>query len=229
MPITSGETGETVSARVHYDRLIDEGNDPVLDPPALRAYMDGWDGEAFLDALMPLEGMRALEIGVGTGRLARRVLERGCAALTGLDESARTIERARTHLAAFAGVTLMTGVFPHDAPAGPFDRIYASLTFFHIPDKALAVRTMAGLLAPGGRAVISLDKARDEFLDFGTRRVRLYPDDPEKMAALFGEAGCRVAPAEETRFAWIVKAEKIYRNVISKRMGSDCAREKPTL
>ena len=88
---------------------------------------------------------------------------------------------------------------------------------------------MAGLLAPGGRAVISLDKARDEFLDFGTRRVRLYPDDPEKMAALFGEAGCRVAPAEETRFAWIVKAEKIYRNVISKRMGSDCAREKPTL
>ena len=41
---------ENVVAR-HYDLLIDEGNDPVLDPPALAAYMDGWDGGLFIDAL----------------------------------------------------------------------------------------------------------------------------------------------------------------------------------
>ena len=29
-----------VTAKEHYDLLIQVGNDPVLDPPALRAYMD---------------------------------------------------------------------------------------------------------------------------------------------------------------------------------------------
>ena len=29
----------------HYDALIDEGNDPVLDPAPLRRHMDGWDGD----------------------------------------------------------------------------------------------------------------------------------------------------------------------------------------
>ena len=35
----------------HYDALIDEGNDPVFDPPPLREYMDKWDGQAFIDAM----------------------------------------------------------------------------------------------------------------------------------------------------------------------------------
>ena len=35
----------------HYDRLIEEENDPVRDPEPLRAYMDRWDGAGFLDRL----------------------------------------------------------------------------------------------------------------------------------------------------------------------------------
>ena len=35
----------------HYDSLIDENNDPVLDPVPLQAYMDKWDGERFIDLL----------------------------------------------------------------------------------------------------------------------------------------------------------------------------------
>ena len=33
----------------HYDLLIEEGNDPVLDPPILREYMDRWDGQLLID------------------------------------------------------------------------------------------------------------------------------------------------------------------------------------
>ncbi len=32
----------------HYDHLIDEGQDPVKDPPKLQAYMSKWDGEPFM-------------------------------------------------------------------------------------------------------------------------------------------------------------------------------------
>ena len=32
---------------IHYDLLIDEGQDPVCDPPLLQEYMNKWDGELF--------------------------------------------------------------------------------------------------------------------------------------------------------------------------------------
>ena len=60
MPSTAAATGKFVSAQEHYDLLIEEGNDPVLDPPALAAYMDGWDGEILLDALELTSGCRVL-------------------------------------------------------------------------------------------------------------------------------------------------------------------------
>ena len=58
----------------HYDKLIDEGNDPFLDPKPLRDYMDKWDGQRFIDALSLDKTKSVLEIGVGTGRLAVRVI-----------------------------------------------------------------------------------------------------------------------------------------------------------
>ena len=54
----------------HYDSLIYEGNDPVLDSPELQAYMDKWDGRAFFDALDLSKSKSVLEIGIGTGRRA---------------------------------------------------------------------------------------------------------------------------------------------------------------
>lgn len=43
-----------VSSLEHYDRLIEEGNDPVQDPPQLHEYMR-WDGSSFYNALNPAE------------------------------------------------------------------------------------------------------------------------------------------------------------------------------
>lgn len=36
---------------LHYDLLIDEGNDPVHDPEPLQDYMNKWDGQDFINAM----------------------------------------------------------------------------------------------------------------------------------------------------------------------------------
>ena len=208
MPSMAVETGKFVSAREHYDLLLAEENDPVLDPPELAAYMDGWDGGALLSALELTPCCRVFEIGVGTGRLALRVLKRGCAAFTGMDLSPATLVAAKGHLACFHGVTLMAGEFPKDVPEGPFDRIYSSLTFLHIEDKRAACRSIAALLAPGGKCVLSLDKEKSGVLDMGTRRVKTFPDTPEEIALIFQEEGLRVLPVIELPRAYLMIAQK---------------------
>ena len=35
----------------HYDKLIDENNDPVYDPASLQEYMNKWDGQVFVDSM----------------------------------------------------------------------------------------------------------------------------------------------------------------------------------
>lgn len=208
MQSTDAATGKFVSAKRHYDLLIEEGNDPVLDPPELAAYMDGWDGDALFEALQIEPGHRVLEIGVGTGRLALRALKTGCAAFTGMDLSEMTLDAARRHLPDAGNILLLPGEFPKDAPEGPFDRIYSSLTFMHIPDKQAAVNRIAALLAPGGRCVLSLDKDQGSTLDMGIRQVRVFPDRPADMLLLLGKAGLDTRPAVQTERAWLVTADK---------------------
>ncbi|MCG7406553.1 class I SAM-dependent methyltransferase [Paenibacillus sp. ACRRX] len=41
-----------VSTLEHYELLIDEGNDPVQDPPQLQAYMERWDGTSFFNSVL---------------------------------------------------------------------------------------------------------------------------------------------------------------------------------
>ena len=47
----------------HYNHLIDDGQDPVKDPPELQAYMDKWDGETFIKLLALNKTKNTLEIG----------------------------------------------------------------------------------------------------------------------------------------------------------------------
>lgn len=193
--------------RRHYDLLIDENNDPVHDPPELQAYMDLWDGESFLQALA-LDGTQSvLEIGVGTGRLALRTAPL-CRRFTGIDLSPKTIVRAGENLATFGNVTLLCGDFLTTTFADTYDVIYSSLTFMHIVKKETAIAKIASLLAPCGRVVLSLDKNRDEIIDYGTRKVRVYPDDTQKIAVWMKAAGLTVLSTTETAFAHIIAAER---------------------
>lgn len=191
----------------HYDALIGEGNDPVHDPKPLRDYMDKWDGQAFIDS-MELNGNKSvLEIGVGTGRLAVRVAPL-CGEFYGVDISSKTIERAKENLAGFANVRLICADFLSYKFNRSFDVIYSSLTFMHIEDKQSAVNKIAGLLNDAGRFVLSIDKNSSEFIDAGTRKIKIYPDTPNAMAGYIKNAGLAILNQYDTEFATIFVAKK---------------------
>ena len=188
----------------HYDSLIGEGNDPVLDPPELRAYMDTWDGAVFLELLGNYRGKRVLEIGCGTGRLSVRVAP-FAREFVGVDISPRTVEAAKEHLP-YGNTRLVCSDFLHWDGDGGFDIIYSSLTFMHISDKLGAIRKVAALLASGGRFVLSIDKNTSEWLEYGSRRLRIYPDSPEGIEKMMTDSGFTAVERAETEFAYIISA-----------------------
>ena len=191
----------------HYDLLIDENNDPVHDPRPLQDYMDKWDGQAFIDKMELDKDKTVLEIGIGTGRLAVRVAPL-CGELYGVDISSKTIERAKENLADFKNVRLTCADFLYCEFDGTFDVVYSSLTFMHIEDKQRAVNKIAELLNGAGRFVLSIDKNPSEFIDIGTRKIRIFPDTTVEMAECIRTAGLTILNQYDTEFATIFVAQK---------------------
>ena len=199
-----------MDVREHYDMLIDEGNDPFLDPKPLRDYMDKWDGQRFIDSLSLNKNISVLEIGVGTGRLAARVIPE-CKSFCGIDISLKTIERARENLRSKGDVTLICGDFltyRFDDSNKKFDVIYSSLTFMHIEDKQAAFDKVRSLLSDGGLFVLSIDKNRSEYIDMGTRRLKIYPDTPENIKHCASAAHLSVSDEYETELAFVFVFKK---------------------
>lgn len=191
----------------HYDSLIDENNDPVQDPKPLRDYMDKWDGQAFIDKMELDKNKSVLEIGVGTGRLAVRVAPL-CGQFCGIDISPKTIDRAKENLAEYRNVKLICADFLSYKFDRKFDVIYSSLTFMHIEDKQRAVNEIAGLLNDAGRFVLSIDKSQSEFIDTGTRKIKIYPDTAEKTTVYIKTAGLTVLNQYDTEFTTIFVTQK---------------------
>ena len=99
----------------HYNKLIDENNDPARDPKPLRDYMDKWDGEKFIESMQLDKSKSALEIGIGTGRLAIKVAP-NCKSLCGIDISEKTIQRATENLSTYQNIKLICGNFMASRP-----------------------------------------------------------------------------------------------------------------
>lgn len=191
----------------YYDALIDENNDPVLDPPQLKAEMDKWDGQLFLDALELTGTQEVLEIGVGTGRLAVQICSR-CATFCGIDISPKTVTRAWSHLNQFGNARLICGDFMDYTFLRRFDVVYSSLTFLHIANKAAAINKTASLLKKGGRFVLSISKSRDTSINFNGRELELIPDDPQETRRHLEKAGLTPVREFETELAYVFVTEK---------------------
>lgn len=198
-----------VSTKEHYDLLIREDNDPVNDPPILQKYMDKWDGKIFIDALLLTPQSHVLEIGVGTGRLAKKVLERGCFSFTGIDISPATIDRAKLHLRPWDNVLLITDDFLNYPFQSKFDTVYCSLTFFHFKDKKAAINKVVKILNRTGLFVLSISIVEENILDYGPRKVLLYPDDLDETKTLLAISGLKIIRVLNTEFADIIVAQKI--------------------
>ncbi len=97
-----------------------------------------------------------LELGVGTGETARRVLERHPdARLIGIDESPPMLERARASLPAAADLRI--GRLQDALPAGPFDAVVSALAVHHLTpaEKRDLFARIASVLRPGGHFVLA--------------------------------------------------------------------------
>jgi tRNA (cmo5U34)-methyltransferase len=146
----------------------------LTEPPTLAAGQEHWDPSTYL-ALMAREvpayerlqqaaieasgdeAKRVLELGVGSGETARRVLARHPRArLVGIDASPAMLAAARVALPA-QRVELRRGRLEDALPAGPFDLVISALAVHHLegPAKADLFGRVAKVLATGGRFVLA--------------------------------------------------------------------------
>ncbi len=191
----------------HYDRLIDENNDPVFDPQPLKDYMDKWDGQRFVDSMNLDKAKSVLEIGVGTGRLALKVAPL-CSLFVGIDVSSKTISRAIENLSSYTNVNLICDDFLLHEFKEPFDVVYSSLTFMHIKDKQIAINKVAALLKDDGLFVLSIDKNDNKYIDMGVRRIKIYPDNPCMIKKYITQANLSITSEFETDFAYVLVSKK---------------------
>lgn len=191
----------------HYDNLIDENNDPVRDPKPLREYMDKWDGQKFMESMQLNKSKSVLEIGIGTGRLAMKAAPL-CQFLLGIDISFKTIQRASENLSHYRNIKLVCDDFMTFEFADRFDVIYSSLTFMHMEDKLSAIKKIASLLNEEGLFVLSIDKNKSKFIDMGTRKIRIFPDDPVRIGKFIAEANLMLNNQFETDHAYVMVSQR---------------------
>ncbi len=191
----------------HYNKLIDENNDPARDPKPLRDYMDKWDGEKFIESMQLNKSKSVLEIGIGTGRLAIKVAPK-CKSLCGIDVSEKTIERSAENLSTYQNINLICGDFMSFEFEEQFDVIYSSLTFMHIQDKLLAIQKIATLLTNNGLFVLSIDKNQNEYIDMGVRKIKIYPDNPNDIRGYLSITKLKIITEFEADHAYVMVSTK---------------------
>lgn len=191
----------------HYDSLVDENNDPFRDPPALKTYMDKWDGQMFIDSLTLDRTKTVLEIGIGTGRLAARTAPL-CKRLVGIDISPKTIIRAKENLCEYHNVFFVSGNFYEYQFDMKFDVIYSSLTFLHFQDKPKAIAIIMNLLNENGKIVLALEKNQAPFIEYNERKIKIYPDNPSEIKRILENNHFRNISQFETEFSYVISALK---------------------
>lgn len=197
---------EEVSLQKHYDLLIDEGDDPVHDPPALKEYMSKWDGPEFIKALDVDKNKSVLEIVAGTGRTAVQIISQ-CACYTGIDISPKAVERLNQNLLMHSNKNLICADFLNYKFNEKFDIIYSTLTFFHIEDKTGAIMKVSSLLNSSGRFVLSISKDISDKLIYNERSLTLFPDSVHNIREDIINSGLAISEIIETELAYIFVAD----------------------
>ena len=175
-----------------------------------------------LDAAGVGVGHRVLDVGCGTGVVARAARPRvgATSTVTGIDVNAGMLRVAQRVDPAVSWREGGAEALPFDD--GSFDRVVCQFALMFLADRAAALREMARVLAPGGRVAIATWSSADRspgyaamiaLLDrlFGAEaadalRAPFCLGDPGELRSLVGEAFPDVEVAEHdgvARFASI--------------------------
>ena len=120
-------------------------------------------------------GDRVLEVGCGTGQLARSLLARGLH-VTALEPGANLIALARQNLAGAGAAEFVNAPFEEASlPRGQFQAVF-SASAFHWIDPEVSWQKAADVLVPGGTLAL--------VQYFGLEEPRSQPDQEAVLAAL---------------------------------------------
>lgn len=130
---------------------------PLFESPGGKVVSD-IEKKICMNYLRPDVGMRILDIGTGTGRLAKELIDRG-AEVVGLDLNVMQISQTST---GFQGIsTARFHGIAGDCQHLPFrDSSFEAIVCFrvlkYVPDYRLAIAEMGRMLRPGGRLVLEI-------------------------------------------------------------------------
>lgn len=164
---------------------------------------------ALLAMLPALEGKRVLDLGCGFGEHCRMFLERGAAAVVGVDISARMLEIARRENSDPRISYLHMAIEDIAQLEGTFDVVVSSLALHYVEDFVGTVRRVHRLLTAGGVFVFSQEHPLVTCHTGGDRWTR--DARGEKLHVNLSHYG--VEGERET--TWFVEHVKVYHRTFS--------------
>ncbi len=111
-------------------------------------------GEAALEALGDVAGLRALDLGCGAGAVTLELARRGAEAV-GLDVSPDLVAAARRRAEGVRGVRFVEADAAEAPPPGPFDALVSRFGAMFFDDPVPAWRGLRGVMRPGGRLSVA--------------------------------------------------------------------------
>ena len=129
-----------------------------------------WDAELIrndeviniiLDNAGVTEGKEVLDVACGTGVLIPDYLKRNVGSVTAIDISPKMAELARAKFPQ-KQITILCGDVEKTDFGKQFDCILVYNAFPHFPDPERLIRTLSGLLRPGGRLTVAHGMSREK-------------------------------------------------------------------
>jgi 2-polyprenyl-3-methyl-5-hydroxy-6-metoxy-1,4-benzoquinol methylase len=111
-----------------------------------------------VQALVVAPGRRVLDVGCGSGGLARALKAAGAAHVAGIEANPVAAARAREHADSVVQGNVLEVGLPFTA--GEFDYVIFADVLEHLEDPSAAIRRCLLYLAPNGRVVVSVPNMR---------------------------------------------------------------------